>query len=155
MLPEHVCVNPDYCDTSKYIKNDTHCGLCKYFYPEDSKYTFIKNTKIECLSSISEEVEEYNTKSHLLRCKSGYKLENDTCATDCYSLCNTCSEHSDNETLQKCLTCKEGFSLNENTTNCENIISTTIITELMIESTNKLPIEPSTEIIIEKLLKIL
>ena len=29
MLPEHVCVNPDYCDTSKYIKNDTHCGLCK------------------------------------------------------------------------------------------------------------------------------
>ena len=72
MLLEHVCVNPDYCDTSKYIKNGTHCGLCKYFYPEDSKYTFIKNTKIECLSSIPNEAEEYNTKSHLLRCKSGY-----------------------------------------------------------------------------------
>ena len=129
MLPEHVCMNPIYCDTSKYLKNNTHCGLCKYFYPDDNKYTFIKNTKIDCLNSIPEWAEEYNSKSHLLRCKSGYKLENDECVTDCYLLCNTCSEHSNDETSQKCLTCKDGYSLDEETKNCKKIVSPTIMTE--------------------------
>ena len=145
MLPEHVCVNPTYCDTSIYIKNATHCGLCKYFYPDGLKYSFIKNTKIDCLDTIPEEAEEYNTKLHLLRCKSGYKLENDECVTDCYSLCNTCSEHSDDENSQKCLTCKAGYSLEEETKNCKKIIATTILPEIMIESSSQISVESSSE----------
>ena len=50
----------------------------------------------------------YNIKLKLLKCNSGYKLNDvnkNTCVTNCHSSCKTCSEFSENDDEPKCLSC--------------------------------------------------
>ena len=76
ILNENFC--SDTCDESIYILKDGQCGLCKNIKPT-KPYKLINTTK--CLSSdeIPVGAEVYNSLLYLLICKSGYKLEGDTC----------------------------------------------------------------------------
>ena len=123
LIPDDICLNE--CDNSIYISNSTkHCGLCKDM--DSSKpYRFIGGT--ECLSEIPFGGEEYNSKLHLLKCKSGFILNGNTCIPHCYTTCSICSEFSENPDSQKCINCSQGYYLEGE--NCKKIIiPTTIIT---------------------------
>ena len=86
MMHENMCA--DECDESIYVLNDKQCGLCSDF--DSNKPYKIINTS-QCLSEaeIPEEAELYNIKLHLLKCKSGYKLENQECVVDCGDKCES------------------------------------------------------------------
>ena len=86
LLREEMC--SDSCDTSIYVlnENNNQCGLCSQIYPE-KPYKLINTT--QCLSNeeFPEGAEIYNTNLNLLKCKSGYKLEGETCVVDCGDQC--------------------------------------------------------------------
>ena len=107
-IPNEVCIPK--CDLNTYIKNATHCGLCKYFY-ENKIYKFFNNTNSECLENIPEGAVEYNNVYHLLGCKNGYKFNGSTCIPHCHNNCLKCSEYSTNNTNQKCLSCNGSYFL--------------------------------------------
>ena len=120
LIPEEVCISD--CDTSIFIKNDTHCGLCRDMY-SDKKYKLINGT--ECLSSIPEGYDIYNENLGLLVCKSGYIFNNDngTCIPHCYNTCEICTEYSTSETAQHCINCTDGYYLeNGYDSNCLKIV---------------------------------
>ena len=106
------------------MKNNAQWGLCKQIYP-DTPYKLINSSRCFTANSIPVGAEVYNSKLYLLKCKSGYKLEGDTCVVNCYQTCETCSTYSEDESDQKCLTCKNDYTLVNN--NCI-IPETTIIT---------------------------
>ena len=84
------------------------CGLCKDI--DNSKpYKIINST--ECLSSIPDEAEEYNSKLKLLKCKSGYILNGNNCVPHCYPTCETCSTYSEDEESQNCISCNSSYYL--------------------------------------------
>ena len=53
---------------------------------------------------------------YLLKCKSDYKLKDETFILKGYENCDTCSEYSENINSQKCLICKSGYFFDNN--NC-------------------------------------
>ena len=120
LIPEGICINRDDCDLNIYSLNneETECGLCSYFYPSGEKYKLINSTF--CLSSMPDNTEFYNEELLLLKCKADYHLVNNECIPDfCYETCNSCSKISDDVNNQYCLSCKEGYSLNNG--NCITI----------------------------------
>ena len=126
LMPESICVPSSECDTNIYIINDNKCGTCNYFYPEGNKYRLI-NTN-ECIGIIPTNAEYYNTELYLLKCKENYYLDNGRCLPNpesCYEKCQTCSEISTDSEDQKCLSCKDGFTLEGE--NCVIIPPTTVI----------------------------
>ena len=124
LIRENMC--NDTCDGSIYVLyNNTQCGLCKQFYT-DTPYKIINASTCLAESDIPEGAEVYNSKLYLLKCKSGYKLENETCVVNCYQTCANCSAYSEDSSDQKCFSCKDGYSL-DNNNNCI-IPATTIIT---------------------------
>jgi hypothetical protein len=48
-----------------------------------------------------------------LKCESGYILdeENDECIINCYELCKTCYDYSNDPENQNCKECNDGYSL--------------------------------------------
>ena len=123
LIPSEACTSN--CDLYKFIKNNTHCGGCKYFY-ENKIYKFNDNTVSECLESIPVGAEESDKDFHLLQCKSGYIFNGTTCETHCFGTCLTCSDYSTDEQNQKCLSCGSGYSLiNGNCIPLSNCLSQT------------------------------
>ena len=125
LIPDNVCMTQ--CDTTIYMTNtEKHCGLCKDM--DSSKpYKLIGST--ECLSNIPNNTEVYNSKLYLLNCKSGYILDRNDCIPHCFITCQTCSDYSEDEENQKCLTCNESYYLENE--KCIKIIPTTIPTTLL------------------------
>ena len=126
MMPESICINSSLCDLNIYVLNTakTECGLCNYFYPSGTKYKLINTTG--CLNDVPNNTEYYNQLWNIYKCKENYHLENSKCLPDsCYETCETCNEVSNNETDQKCSSCKTGYTLIDG--NCI-IPQTTIIT---------------------------
>ena len=123
LIRENMCNTT--CDNSYYVLYNSQCGLCKQLYP-DTPYKIIGASNCLAETDIPEGAEVYNSKLYLLKCKSGYKLEGDTCVVNCYETCATCSEYSSDESEQKCFSCKDGYTL-DNNNNCI-IPATTIIT---------------------------
>ena len=110
LMPEEICINKNDCDLNFYILNsdETECGFCKYFNPNEAKYKLI-NT-IGCISSIKRNSDYYIPHLNLLDCNIDYHLEDNACLPDyCYERCETCSEIPVNENNQKCLTCKNDY----------------------------------------------
>ena len=123
LIPSEACSSN--CDLYKFIYNGTYCGECKYFY-ENKIYKFYNDTTSECLETIPEGTEEFDTDFHLLQCKSGYIFNGSTCITNCYETCLRCSEYSTNEKDQKCLSCIGNYSLiNGNCIQLSNCLSQT------------------------------
>ena len=120
--PEGICSLE--CDNYSYIKRGTECGLCRDL-DDDNKYKLINGT--ECLSEVINGSEIYNSELFLLICKSGYILKENNCIPHCFNDCELCTEYSTNISNQKCISCKEGYYLDQDS-NCMKIISTTIIT---------------------------
>ena len=90
-----------------YVTNSSkHCGLCRDL---NSSYPYKLINTTQCINDIPEEAVIYNEQLKLLKCKSGYILNDTKCVPHCYKTCETCSEYSDNEDEHNCLTCKEGF----------------------------------------------
>ena len=117
MMPTGICINKDYCDLNIYTLNsdETECGLCSYFYPYEKKYKLINTTG--CLSNIANNADYYNENLYLLKCKNNYHLDNDECIPDnCYERCETCFETSNDINNQKCISCINGYILNNS--NC-------------------------------------
>ena len=106
LKPYDICI--DNCDQNIYTFNEKNeCGLCKDLNFE-KPYKLINTST--CLDSIPNGAVFINEKFKLLKCDNGYKLENEKCISmNCYSTCKTCSGSSNNETEQKCLSCKDGF----------------------------------------------
>ena len=125
LIPEDICVSNSQCDTSIFMSNGTHCGLCRDM-DDNKKYKFINGT--ECLSEIPlEGAKIYNENLSLLVCDSGYILQENTCIIHCFNTCKTCFEYSENENEQKCKTCIEGYYIVDNVANnCEPIPPTTL-----------------------------
>jgi len=111
--PSGVCINQ--CDQSLYILEGNTCELCKD-KNNSTPYKLVNGT--DCLSKIPEGAEYYNEKLKLLKCRDKYHLENSTCMKDCYELCQTCTEMSEDESNQKCTECRKGFNLDSNN-NCQ------------------------------------
>ena len=108
---------------------------------DEKPYRFIGGNK--CLSEreIPEGAYEYNTKLKLLKCKSGYQIDpsnSNSCITNCHRTCKTCSDLSTDDTNTKCLSCNDGYDLD----NGQCIKNTVITTILNIPST--IPNIPST-----------
>ena len=115
LIPEGVCVSE--CNSTLYIIKDNYfCGLCKDLY-NSQKYKFL--TSSECLTQQPENSHFFISKYFLLECDYGYALSSSECISLCYDSCETCSDYSEDINKQKCLTCKEGYYL-ENTppSNC-------------------------------------
>ena len=106
LKPNDICV--DACNLSIYTSNEKkECGLCRDLNSSNS-YKLIN--KSECLASIPEGTTFINENLKLLRCANGFKYEDGKCVSmNCYKTCDTCSEGSNNETDQKCLTCKGDY----------------------------------------------
>ena len=110
LIPDNICT--DTCDTNIYVKNGTHCGLCKDFNPNGKQYKLINGTN--CIDYDENSMEFYNEHLKLLKCKSGFEQNDDQCippSPNCYQTCETCSKYSDDENNQYCLSCKENFNL--------------------------------------------
>ena len=120
LMPNDICVYESFCDLKIFIKNDTHCGLCKEFYPDTTPYKLYNASG--CISNIPDNSISYNSNTHLkiYRCKELFHpYNNDRCVPDfCYENCLDCYEASSDENNQKCLTCKEGYYLDQNNDNC-------------------------------------
>ena len=115
LIPEGVCVSE--CNSTLYIIKDNYfCGLCKDLY-NSQKYKFLTSSK--CLTQQPENSHFFISKYFLLECDYGYALSSSECISLCYDSCETCSYYSEDINEQKCLTCKEGYYL-ENTppSNC-------------------------------------
>ena len=86
LLREEIC--SDSCDTSIYVLNENNkqCGLCSQIYPE-KPYKLINTTQCLSIEEIPEGAEVYNSNLNLYKCKSGYKLEGETCVVDCGDQC--------------------------------------------------------------------
>ena len=128
MMPEDICIKKELCDLNIFIMNseETKCGLCSYFYPNDNKYKLINITG--CLGNIPNNSEYYNEKLYLLKCKENYHIKDNECIPNyCYTLCSTCYDISDNPDEQKCLSCKNNNYILENG-NCVYSPTTIIIT---------------------------
>ena len=91
-----------------YISYDLNCGLCRYLN-NTHKYKLLNGT--ECLNEIIEGSENYISRFYLLVCKRGYILNDNKCIPHCYERCKICSEFSMDIFNQKCIECKEGYSL--------------------------------------------
>ena len=148
LMPENICI--EACDTNYYILENGECKLCKD-YDSTKPYRIINTT--DCLATKPEGTEDYNTKFGLLVCSKGYQLDpiTKTCVTHCYPTCKTCSDYSENEAEQLCLTCLTG---EPNEGNCEILKPTTIVTEkpttIVTEKPTTIVTEKPTTIITEK-----
>ena len=112
LMPEGICINKEDCDLNIYSLNNEEkvCGLCSYFYPNGEKYKLINSTY--CLSYMPNNTEFYNEELLLLKCKTNYHLEGNECIPDfCYETCNSCSQIPNDINNQYCLSCKEGYNL--------------------------------------------
>ena len=111
--PTGVCINKNECDSTYYIQSGTNCGLCRDI-DEQNPYKLIGGT--ECLNYVPENAEIYISNLRLLKCKSGFKLEDNKCVEDlnCFELCKECSGESTKEEDQKCTSCIDNFVLDEN-----------------------------------------
>ena len=113
LMPEGICIPLDECDTDIFMMNSekTECGVCSYFYPDGNKYRLM-NTN-ECIGTIPNNTEFYNSNLNLLKCKENYYLENNKCIPNpesCYEKCKSCFDISTNDEDQKCLSCQDGFT---------------------------------------------
>ena len=155
MIPEGICLNKHECNLNIYIFNEgeTKCGLCKNINSNDAIYKLINVQG--CLNEIPNNAEYYNENQKLLKCKTNYHLENNQCLPVlCYERCETSSEVSANINSQKCLSCKNGYILDDNNnclnlpTTIPNIITTNIPTTIPISipriPTFTIPIIPTT-----------
>ena len=86
LIREGMC--SESCDESIYVLNGNRCGLCSDF-DENKPYKLINTSKCFSSEEIPPEAEIYNTNLNLLKCKSGYKLEEETCVIDCGSKCSS------------------------------------------------------------------
>ena len=116
IMPDDIC--SDTCDTNIFQLEGNECGLCNYF---NRGYT-LKGTN-QCFDNTPDGTTVYNSQLALLKCSNGYQLdtESKSCIIKCYPSCETCSEYSEVESDQKCLTCKPGFNKINN--NCESDIT--------------------------------
>ena len=116
LIPNNICIK--FCDTNIYIKNDTHCGLCKDLNKEDKLFKLINGTN--CINFNQTSMEYYNEPLKLLKCKKNYKQDGDQCIyikPKCYEFCEDCTEYSEDKNNQHCLSCKDKLNLEEG--NCK------------------------------------
>ena len=133
LLRENMC--NDTCDESIYVLLNNQCGLCKQLFP-NTPYKLINTANCYSEDNFPEGVEIYNPFLYLLKCKKGYKLKEDICVINCYQTCKNCLDYSEDETDQKCISCKENYFLHNG--NC--IISiTTIPTTIPITIPTTIP----------------
>ena len=50
LMPNDICINESLCDEKIFVKNDSHCGLCKEFYPNDNKYKLFNTSGCQDVS---------------------------------------------------------------------------------------------------------
>ena len=86
LVREGMC--SDFCDESIYVKKDNECGLCGYF-DENKPYKLVNTSQCFANDEFPAEAEIYNDDLKLLKCKNGYKLENDICVIDCGNQCSS------------------------------------------------------------------
>ena len=137
LMPEEIYINKEDCDLNIYILNseETECGLCNYFYPNENKYKLVNNTG--CISTIPINADFYNEKHNLLKCKTNYHPDNNECIPDfCYETCEKCFDISSDINGQKCLECKNGYYLQSN--NCLPLPESTIIDRSIANTTDKI-----------------
>ena len=122
LMMNEICIDESLCDLNIYVKNNTHCGLCKELYP-NTPYKLL-NT-LGCLDFIPNNSIQYNSNSYLkiYKCKPLFHpYNNNLCIPDyCFPNCQDCYEASNDTNNQKCLSCKPGYYIDgENCLPCEN-----------------------------------
>ena len=119
LMPNNICVNESLCDEKIFVKNETYCGLCKEFYPNNKIYKLFNTSG--CIDFIPNNTEPYNSNNYLkvYKCKENFHPYDNICTPDfCFPNCEVCYEASNDTNNQKCLTCKSGFYFDQNTFNC-------------------------------------
>ena len=131
LIPSEVCI--ETCDESIYIKNSTHCGLCRDLGINDKKYKLINGT--ECIEYNEITMDYFNERLKLLKCKDGYSLKENECVPNCYESCEECTKPSIDESNQHCTECKINYFLfQENCNkNCPERYKTDNATKTCIE----------------------
>ena len=106
LIPDNICI--DSCDTYIYNYDEQkQCGLCKDFN-FSKPFKMVNHTG--CLAELIDKSHYVNYEFGLISCNENYSFFNNECKlSDCYKNCEVCSEKSNNETEQKCLSCKSDF----------------------------------------------
>ena len=148
LMPEEICIDSSLCDTNTYVLNDgeTECGSCQYINQNNENKIKLMNT-FGCISQAPEKSYLYNSDLNLYKCNNNYHPDNYNCVPDfCFEYCIDCSEPSTNAASQKCLSCKQGYTL-DNEGNCIIVPTTVIVapTTLLIPPTTV--ITPPTTVI--------
>ena len=108
LIPDNICITS--CDTNIfYDDGNNQCGLCKDFN-FGKPFKMVNHTG--CLEEIIDKSHYVNDKYGLISCNDNYSFFNNECRLkDCYKNCEICSEKTNNETDQKCLSCKSDFPI--------------------------------------------
>ena len=110
LMPNKICI--ESCDNTYLIEKEGQCGLCKDLFPEEKPYKLINGT--ECMAEYEKKSMEFiNENLKILKCKSGFKFENNECISDkkCHQNCLSCDEYSEDIEHQKCTSCIDGLYL--------------------------------------------
>ena len=110
LIPNKICI--ESCDNTYLIENEGQCGLCKDFFPEEKPYKLINGT--ECIDEFDQKTMDYvNENLKILKCKSGFKFENNACISEktCHENCFDCDVYSDDIEHQNCTSCKDDLYL--------------------------------------------
>ena len=126
LQPENLCIKS--CDLEIYVQIDGICATCIYFKSQNKvsgEFKFVNST--QCIENKPDNSIYYNEKNKILKCDKGYKLDETTltCIPNCYELCTTCNDFSNDPLHQECKSCITGYNLN-NENNCIKIVPTTI-----------------------------
>ena len=107
LIPDNICITS--CDTNIFNDDEQrNCGLCKDFNKSEP-YKMVNHTG--CLTEKINNSHFVNEKYGLITCDDNYSFVDGKCESNCYETCKTCSEKSNNNTNQKCLSCKNDFPM--------------------------------------------
>jgi len=102
LMPNKICIND--CDKNIFIlKENKECWLCKDIDNGVNKYKFINGN--HCLKEKPNNSYFVNKQFYVIDCIEGYYYNNDECIK-CHDNCKKCTGTSNNNTDQKCISCK-------------------------------------------------
>ena len=129
LIPDNICIKD--CDKTVFASQQNKCGLCKYINPQ-RKYKHINGSCLPYLLPstyyINQDMLVYDfCNSDCQSCSNGeecdeclneYEKVDRKCIMKCHSNCLNCSEYSEDDKEQKCLSCKDNMFFNEKEGNC-------------------------------------
>ena len=137
LIPYKICVKTCNISINTIIKEGSFekCGLCKDFdisnpfkiYDKEGclqiipKGIFLLYEDLKIFENFISNYEECKNSESCDKCKDGFKYENGECIQEtkiCHSNCEDCTEFSNDDNNQKCISCQSGKLFYEDIKSC-------------------------------------